>query len=459
MSSLVSVRRACLLGLLAAAACEDGGGTTAPPQPASLVAVSATTQAGTVASPVPVPAAVQVRDARGFALPGVQVEWAVTSGNGTVTATSATDGGGTAVAAAWVTGPAAVENVLTATVPGVAPVTFRVAAQPGPAVRADKAGGDAQTAAVGTRLADSISVRVVDAFGNGVRDVPVTFTTTGGTLSAARVLTGAQGHARVSLMLPATPGTVQVTAAGGILPPLVFRATVTVGPAARIFAVAGDGQVADSGMAVTVPPAVRVTDSFGNPVPGRPVTFTPAAGSGVVTGGTATTGSNGLAAVGSWVLGAPGVNRLVARLAGVDSVVFTATSREERCRSTPYTLFTSVRGELRDPSCEVATRYAELYRFTVTTEQCVEFRMDSPLFDTYLYLLDSGTNVLTDDDDGGGGLNSLLRWHVTPGTYYLGAAAFSAGTGTFELSSSPVPDDGWCGLSVSAQRQGAKRGT
>lgn len=455
MSSFVSVRAACVLALLAAAACEDGGGTTAPPLPASIVAVTATTQSGTVASPVPVPPTVQVRDARGFALPGVQVDWAVTSGNGTVASSSVSDGGGMAVAPVWVTGPAAVENVLTATVPGVAPVAFRVAAQPGPAVRVEKAGGDAQTAAVGTRLADSIFVRVMDAFGNGVRDVPVNFTATAGTLSATRVLTGAQGHARVSLVLPIRPGTVQVTAVTGIMAPLVFAAAVTVGPPAAITRLEGDGQAADSGMAVAVAPAVRVTDSFGNPVPGRPVTFTPGAGS-VVTGGTATTGSDGRAAVGSWVLGAPGIHRLVARVAGVDSVVFTATSREP-CGSGTYTLFSTLTAELRYDRCVVEFRNAELYRFTVTTEQCVEFRMNSS-FDPFLYLLDGARNVLAANDDSGGSLNSLFRYRVSPGTYYLAAAAYSGGTGPFELASSPVPDDEWCGSFLSSDRREPKRG-
>lgn len=453
MRSIVSVPAACVLALLATAACEDGGGTTAPPLPASVVAVSATTQSGLVASPVPVPPTVQVRDARGFALPGVQVAWAVTSGNGTVTSSSVTDGGGMAVAPLWVTGPAAVENALTATVPGVAPVTFRVAAQPGPAVRLEKAGGDAQTAVVGTRLADSISVRVVDAFGNGVRDVPVNFAATAGTLSATRAITGAQGHARVSLVLPSRPGTVQVTAATGIMTPLVFAATVTVGPPAAITRAAGDGQAADSGAAVAVPPAVRVTDSFGNPVPGRPVTFTPAAGSSV-TGGTATTGSDGYAAVGSWVLGAPGVHRLVARVAGVDSVTFTATSLAP-CGSRTYTLFSTLTAELFSGHCTVDFRNAELYRFTVTTEQCVEFRMNSG-FDPFLYLLDGARNVLAANDDSGGSLNSLIRYRVSPGTYYLGAAAYSGGTGTFELASSPVPDGESCGFFLSSERRDSK---
>ena len=457
MSSFVSVRRACVLALVAAAACEDGSGTTAPPQPASVVAVSATTQSGTVASPVPVPPSVQVRDARGYALPGVQVDWAVTSGNGTVTSSSVTDGGGIAVAAAWVTGPASVENVLTATVSGVAPVAFRVAAQPGPAARLEKAGGDAQTAAVGTRLADSISVRVVDAFGNGVPDVPVNFATNAGTLSAARAITGAQGHARVSLVLPTRPGTLQVTASTGIMTPLVFAATVTVGPPAALTRLQGDGQAADSGTAVTVAPAVRVTDSFGNPVPGRPVTFTPAAGSGAVTGGTASTSSDGRAAVGSWVLGLPGVNRLVARVAGVaDSVVFTATSREP-CRSGSYTLFSTLVAQLDSNRCNVGGRNAELYRFTVATEQCVEFRMNSG-FDAFLYLLDGNRNIVAADDDSGGSLNSLIRYRVSPGTYHLGAAAYSGGTGPFEITSSPLPNGESCGFSLSSGRQESKRG-
>src|SRR2546430_8544911 len=60
-----------------------------------------------------------------------------------------------------------------------------------------------------------------------------------------------------------------------------------------------------------------VHDGSGNPVAGVTVTFTPAAGSGSVTGGTQTTNASGIATVGSWTLNTTaGTNTLTATAAG-----------------------------------------------------------------------------------------------------------------------------------------------
>jgi hypothetical protein len=447
------VRRAAVLALFAATACDDGG--TGPATPASIVAMTATTQSAVVASAVPIPPSVLVSDDRGRPFAGTQVTFAVTGGDGTVTATALTNAGGIATAADWIMGSVAGENVLTASVPGVAPVAFRATAAAGAPTALEKAGGDGQSAAVATVPADSIAVRVVDQFGNGVPGVQVNFTASSGTLSATHVATGAQGHARVSLTLPIRPGIVRVFAGVGAMEPQVFDVTVTAGPPAAITRTGGDGQSAYTGTAVPVAPSVRVTDAFGNPVPGRPVTFTPASGSGVVTGGTPVTNADGNAQVGSWILGEPGLNRLAAGVVGLSPLEFTATARVP-CGSRTYTLFTTLADELLPDRCTVAGRNAEVYSFTVPAAQCVELRMSSTQFDTYLYLLDDAGNVLAADDDSGGSLNSRIRMHLSAGTYRLGAAAYSGAYGPFELGSSFVPDGEWCGASFSARGPGAK---
>ncbi len=91
---------------------------------------------------------------------------------------------------------------------------------------------------------------------------------------------------------------------------------------------AGNNQNGTVGAAVAVPPSVLVTDQFGNPVAGQPVTFTVASGGGSVTGGSATTSASGIAAVGSWTLGtATGANTLTATSTGLSGspATFNAT--------------------------------------------------------------------------------------------------------------------------------------
>ena len=75
-------------------------------------------------------------------------------------------------------------------------------------------------------------------------------------------------------------------------------------PHARSIAISGgNNQTATAGSALSVAPSVEVLDGNGIGFSGVVVTFAVASGGGSVTGVTATTGSTGTAAVGSWTLG------------------------------------------------------------------------------------------------------------------------------------------------------------
>src|SRR5205807_1245945 len=106
-------------------------------------------------------------------------------------------------------------------------------------------------------------------------------------------------------------------------------ATVVVnpGPAATIAANSPTSQTAAAGTAVSSPPSVIVKDANGNPVAGVSVTFSPAVGSGTVTGGSQMTNASGVATVGSWTLSATaGSNTLTATSGSLSGspVTFTA---------------------------------------------------------------------------------------------------------------------------------------
>jgi hypothetical protein len=90
----------------------------------------------------------------------------------------------------------------------------------------------------------------------------------------------------------------------------------------------GDAQSAPAGTAVAVRPSVKITDQNNAAVAGVSVTFAVASGGGSAGLATTTTGSDGVATVGSWTLGTTaGANTLTASASGVTGspVTFTAT--------------------------------------------------------------------------------------------------------------------------------------
>jgi adhesin/invasin len=87
----------------------------------------------------------------------------------------------------------------------------------------------------------------------------------------------------------------------------------------------GNNQTATAGSVLPIAPSVSVRDARGNPSAGVSVTFTTGANSGVVVGGTAITSASGVATVSSWRLGGTaGTQTLVASVAGLPSVTFSA---------------------------------------------------------------------------------------------------------------------------------------
>jgi hypothetical protein len=106
----------------------------------------------------------------------------------------------------------------------------------------------------------------------------------------------------------------------------VFVTAATPAPAARVEAVAGDDQEANAGSAVAVRPAVRVTNTQGEPVAGYPVIFVVTRGGGTVSGASQTTNAEGIARVGSWILGSEENNELAAQAGSLNGspVIFSA---------------------------------------------------------------------------------------------------------------------------------------
>ncbi len=299
-----------------------------------MTAASATSQSAPVGTAVAAPPAVLVRDAQNNPVAGVAVSFQVTAGGGSLNGGAAvTDNAGLASVTGWTLGLTAGTNTVTATASGLPTVTFNATGTAGAATTIALNAGNGQTATVNAAVATPPSVKVTDANGNAVSGAGVTFAVTGGggSLTGGAATTNASGIATVgSWTLGTIAGTNTLTATSGTLSgsPVSFTATGVAGAAATIALSAGNGQSATAGTAVAVPPAVLVTDAFGNPKSGVAVTFAITGGGGSLTGGAATTNASGIATVGSWTLGVvAGPNTLTATAAGLTGspVGFTAT--------------------------------------------------------------------------------------------------------------------------------------
>lgn len=192
-----------------------------------------------------------------------------------------------------------------------------------------KLSGDLQTGTVGAPLPVPLQVKIQDRLGAPLAGHLVTFAVLqgGGSVAAGTALTGSDGAAATRWTLGTGANAIhQASAAAGNGLAAVFNATAQPGAPAELVATAGPGQSAVVGAPVPIAPAVQVRDGFGNPVPGVPVGFVVGAGGGTVTGGTAVTTSGGFAAAGGWTLGTTaGTNTLLATVAGLAPLTFTAT--------------------------------------------------------------------------------------------------------------------------------------
>jgi alpha-tubulin suppressor-like RCC1 family protein len=326
---------AALAALLVACSSDPGTGTPIPARLGMSLEPPQTAQAGLVFAPQPV---VQVLDVDGepLAATGILVTATIASGGGTIGGTVGvrTAADGRAVFTDLVLGGALGPRTIRFSASGLSAVISRqVDLTAGPAAIAVITAGNSQTTAAGTAVPVAPSVKVTDGSDNPVAGVRVTFAVTGGggTVTGPQPLTNVQGIATVGQWtLGTTIGQNALTATvDGIATPLAFQATATVGVAAQLTLVDGDGQNATIGTPVPVSPSVKITDAFGNVVTGLSVTFVIGSGGGTVTGGAPVSDANGVARVGAWRLGfVPGVNTITATRPGIPPVTFTANSTD-----------------------------------------------------------------------------------------------------------------------------------
>jgi adhesin/invasin len=299
---------------------------------AQLLAIAGGGQLATVATALLTRPAVQLKDAVGNAVAGASVTFAVSGGGGSLTgASQLTNATGVATVGSWTLGTIAGPNALTASAPGVTPVVFTATGLAGAAASITKVAGDLQSAIVNTVVPIVPQVRIVDQFGNPVSGTGVSAAVAsgGGSLLSAAPVSDTSGIAsvggwRVGTLVGANAITVSAPGLGGS--PITFTATGLVDVPSQMVAFAGDGQSALVGSAVSINPAARVSDQYGNAVGGIPVTFSIGLGGGSIgTPAAATTDTAGIARSPTWTLGLlAGLNTLSASATGLPTLTFSA---------------------------------------------------------------------------------------------------------------------------------------
>jgi uncharacterized repeat protein (TIGR01451 family) len=207
-----------------------------------------------------------------------------------------------------------------ASVSGSPPVTFHLTNRPGPAAILSTT-GTPQSTQVNTAFASMLQITVTDAFNNPLPGTVVTFSDpangASAGLSKSLVTTDSNGAATITATANKVAGSYVVTASVGALS-TQFSLTNTSGPAATMTALDGPTFTGTAGLALAISPAVAVTDGFGNPITGVPVTFATGDNSGSITDENPLTDGTGIATAGNWTLAAdPGTNTLQASAAGL----------------------------------------------------------------------------------------------------------------------------------------------
>ncbi len=231
--------------------------------PATITVVSGNAQTDTVVHVVKNPFIVKVTDSFGNALSGAVVNWARTTGSGTVTAsTSVTASDGTATMS-YTLGTTTGTETVTASVAGVAtPATFTVTSVAGKASGLTVVSGDGQSAAILSALAPFV-VKVVDANGNPVDKAAVTWTATNGTFPSLTTTTDATGLSQNVMTLGTAVGTASATASAGTRT-VAFGATVKAGIVSKTAIITGPPPSASAGVAISPSIQVALQDAGGN---------------------------------------------------------------------------------------------------------------------------------------------------------------------------------------------------
>jgi adhesin/invasin len=218
----VSFARVALVALFGTlVACGDDGPSD-PTTPRAIAKVSADSQTTTVGVPMTQPLVVVVTGGGETPLPDVEVVWGILAGGGTFNDTTTTTDANGHARVTYTPGTTPGRAEVGAAVPGLS-TSFILTLVAGPATGLQKFGSDNPAAVVGSTL--TLSVKMVDAYGNGIAGGVVNWSVSGGTVSAATSTTDAGGLASVTYTTGTAKGRYTLTATVQGLPSTTFTIT------------------------------------------------------------------------------------------------------------------------------------------------------------------------------------------------------------------------------------------
>lgn len=239
-------------------------------QPANISVVSGDGQTGTVGQPLDSAIVVGVTDPENRPVEGIEIVFLVPAGAGIAPNDTVVTGPDGRATVTYTLGTASGDQTVEARAKPVVPsssltTSFTAKAMPEAAVALIIAGGDGQQGEVATALAESLAVRAVDRFGNGVEGVEVSWKAEGGSVSAAKVTTGADGRSAVERTLGDKPGSFETRAAVSGLEgsPVAFTATAVAAPSPALVLVTQPSSAALAGVPFAQQPELQLQDRFG----------------------------------------------------------------------------------------------------------------------------------------------------------------------------------------------------
>jgi adhesin/invasin len=144
--------------------------------------------------------------------------------------------------------------------------------------------GNGLTGRVGEALAEPLIVEVLDGVDRPVAGATVVIDLSGALAEPDTISTDAEGRASAEITLGSEVG--EATGAARVVAPETpaeveasFTVMALAASADGLVGVSGDGQTGPAGTVLPGPLVVEVTDAFGNPIEGVPITWTPDGGS------------------------------------------------------------------------------------------------------------------------------------------------------------------------------------